>query len=222
MSIGLHCTVVPAGVAQRAIAAAQRNQARGECGQGVIGMLPVQPAHTIVLAIRIVVAVLGMADVVAGQQHRRALRKKQRRQQSPLQRGAQCQHVGVVGGPFDAAIPAQVVLVTVAVVLAIGVIVLVVVADQVVQGKTVVRRQKIDAGVGLPSVVLEHIAGGGKTARKFAQRGALPQPEITHRVAVLIVPLKPAGGKIAKLIATRPDVPRFGDQFDVRQHRVLP
>ena len=40
-------------------------------------------------------------------------------------------------------------------------------------------------------------------------------------IAVPIVPLGPAGRKVAHLIAARACVPGFGDQLDPREHRVL-
>ena len=52
---------------------------------------------------------------------------------------------GRVGRPFDAVVVAVVVVVAVAVAFAVGLVVLFLVADQVVQREAVVRRDEIDA-----------------------------------------------------------------------------
>ncbi len=46
-------------------------------------------------------------------------------------------------------------------------------------------------------------------------------PEVAHRIAVDAVPLRPQDGEVADLIAAGTDVPRLGDELDLRQHRVL-
>ena len=61
-------------------------------------------------------------------------------------------HPGIVGVAFGAAIPAKIFVVAVAIVFAVGFVVLLVVTDQIVQGKAVVRGDEIDAGVGQPAV----------------------------------------------------------------------
>ena len=66
------------------------------------------------------------AELVAGQQHRHALRQEQRRQQIADLPLAQLDHLRIVGRSFDAAVPAQVVVVTVAVVFEIRFVVLLV------------------------------------------------------------------------------------------------
>ena len=53
-----------------------------------LGLLPVEPGDLVVLAIGVVVAVLRAAELVAGQQHRRAVRERTGGQQRALQRGS--------------------------------------------------------------------------------------------------------------------------------------
>ena len=57
-------------------------------------------------------------------------------------------------GPSDAAIPREIVIVAVLVAVAVRLVVLFVVADQVVQGETIVRGDEIDAGVRASPIVL--------------------------------------------------------------------
>ncbi len=51
--------------------------------------IPIHPADFVVLAVGVVVAVLGMADVISGKQHRHTLRQKQGRREVSLLAGAQ-------------------------------------------------------------------------------------------------------------------------------------
>ena len=57
---------------------------------------PVEPRQLVVLAVRVVVAALRAADLVAGQQHRRALRQEERREQVALLAPSQRVHGRVV------------------------------------------------------------------------------------------------------------------------------
>ena len=69
----------PAAVVQQRLGAAQREQPRRRsAGSSVSAAGPVQPAGRVVLAVGVVVAALAVADLVAGAQHRRALREQQR------------------------------------------------------------------------------------------------------------------------------------------------
>ena len=99
---------------------------------------PVDPADRVILAPRVVIAVLGAEELVAAQDHRHALREHQGRHQVPHLAAADRHDVGCVGRPLDAAVPAPVGVVAVAISLAVGLVVLVVVRDQVVERESVV------------------------------------------------------------------------------------
>ena len=73
----------------------------------------------------------------------------------------------------------------------------VVVADEVLEGETVVASDEIDAVVRLAAIVLIEIAAAGEARGKFADLPAVPFPELAHRVAVLAVPFGPAGRKLS-------------------------
>src|SRR5690606_12370572 len=130
-----------AWMAQRRVHPPERDQPPRE-GEQLLVLLrngvPVDPADLIVLAIGVVVAVLGAAELVARQQERRAVREHQRRQHVALLALAQLNDRGVVGRPLDAVVPAIVGVVTVLAVLAVGLVVLVVVGGPVVQREAVV------------------------------------------------------------------------------------
>src|SRR6185436_1890049 len=77
--------------------------------------LPFDPADLVVLAISVVVAVLAVADFVAGQQQRHALGKEKRREMITPKLAAKVQNLRIVGWAFDAAIGALVAIGAIAV-----------------------------------------------------------------------------------------------------------
>src|SRR3954449_11286269 len=114
--------------------AAQFGQLRDELAQeSVLGpVAPVDPGNVIVLAIGVVVAPLGATALVTGDDHRYALRQEKRGEEIALLLLAQRDDLDVIGRSLNPAVPGPVVALAVAVVLAVGLVVLVVVRDQVV------------------------------------------------------------------------------------------
>ncbi len=182
--------------------------------------LPVEPRQLVVLAPGVVVALLGAAHLVAAEQHRDALGEHQRGDEVALLAAAQRGDRPIVGRPLGAAVPRAVVVGAVLAALAVGVVVLLVVGDEVGQREAVVGGDEVDRGERLAAV------GGVQVARPGEALGEggdarLPAPEVADRVAVDPVPLRPQDGEVADLVAAGADVPRLGDQLDLRQHRVL-
>ena len=182
---------------------------------------PVHPADLVVLTIRVVVAALRVADLVAGQDQRHALRQHERRQLIAAQEKSMLQNRGVVGRSLDAAVEAVVVVGAVAIVFLVRLVVLVLVADQIGEREAVVDGDMIDLACGpRPSW---RIAAPMRSARWPCRRAGRHRPPVApQRLAIDVVPLRPAGRKAADLIAAKPDVPRFGDQLDVGENRILP
>ena len=56
---------------------------------------------------------------------------------------------------------------------------------------------------------------------QLAYRGVLLTPVVADRVAVTPVPFRPQHGEVPHLVAARAEIPRFGDQLDLADHRVL-
>ena len=165
-----------------------------------------------------------MAQLVAGAEHRRALRQQRGGEQGALQAAAQGIDAWVVGRSFDAAVVAQVVAVAVAVVFAVGFVVALAVAHQVAQCETVVRDHVVDRHAGGPVARLVHVGRGAQPQGKVAARagGMISlEPETAHDIAKTVVPFQPAARKRADLVAARTNVPGLGNQLDLRQHRVL-
>ena len=208
--------------AEHGVRAPQRDQLARELEQvGVrLEQRPVEPGDLGVLAPAVVVAALGAPELVAAEQHRRALGEQQRGQEVALLARAQREDLGVVGRPLDAAVPGPVVVGPVAVALLVGLVVLLVVGDEVGEREAVVGGDEVDRRERVAAVVLVEVARAGQPLGELADV-RLAAPEVAHRVAVDAVPLRPQDREVADLVAARADVPRLGDQLDLREHRVL-
>jgi hypothetical protein len=186
-----------------------------------VGKIPVVPTGRVILSVTIIVAVLCAADFVAPADHGYALRAQQREQKIALLPLAQGNDFGVVGPSLRAAIPGVIVVGPVAVLFSIGVVVLVVVADQVVEREPIVRGDEIDAGGGMAAVPLVEVA---RTREAIAELGELPVvalPVPPRHVAVAAVPLGPQRRKFSHLVTAFANVPGLGDELDLRDHRIL-
>src|SRR6185295_3871541 len=72
------------------------------------------------------------------------------------------------------------------------------------------------------AIVAKFFGGAGQRMGKVAEQTAVAAPVAPHRSAIDVVPLRPAGRKATELIASGANVPRFGNELDVGEHRVLP
>ncbi len=134
---------------------------------------------------------------------------------------AQLKDIRVGRGSFRAAVPTVVVVRAVAVFFAVGLVVLAVVAHQVLQREAVVASDEIDARERLPAAVGVEVARAGEPRGEFGNGAAVALPEAADAIAVFAVPLGPADGEIAHLISARPQIPRLGDELDLRKDGVL-
>ena len=114
-------------------------------------------------------------DLVAAEQHRRALRQQQRGEEVALLARAQLDDRRVVGRALDAEVPGAVVVGAVAVVLQVRLVVLLVVGDEVAQREAVVRGDEVDRGERVAAVVLVQVAGAGQARGEVARSRPAPR-----------------------------------------------
>ena len=109
--------------------------------------------------------------------------------------------------------------------LAIGLVVAEIEADQVAQREAVVRDDVVDRFHRLAPVRLQALRRARQRLRELASGDRAAKPERPHGVAETVVPLQPAVGEVAGLVAAGTDIPGLGDQLAVipepSQHRVL-
>jgi hypothetical protein len=134
--------------AEDRVGAPERHQPPGEGQQVLVGPGPVEPGDLVVLAVGVVVAALGAAQLVAAEQHRHPEGQQQGGQQAPGLPGPELHHLGVAGGAFHPAVPGPVVVGAVPVGLAVGLVVLAVIGDQVAEGEAVVHTVRFTEAVG--------------------------------------------------------------------------
>src|SRR5690606_19204661 len=153
--------------------------------------------------------------------HWNALRKRKGRQEVLAHSVSNAQHPGCIGFSLVSPVPAVVVVRPISIVLTVGQVVLLLVADQVIQRKSVVTGDEVDARVRASIVGMKDVAGAGKTRSQLGNLSFVSAPKAAHAVAVAPVPLRPAGWKTAQTVATGTEIPRLGDQLDRSQHRIL-
>ena len=118
---------------------------------------PVYPAYFAVLTPRVIVALLRPAELVPCHEHRHALREEEDHCHGLDPTQAQLLHKRVVAWSFAAGVPAQAVIVAVAVLLAIGQVVFFIVADQISKGEAVVAGDEVDRVAGAAAIVLVEV-----------------------------------------------------------------
>src|SRR5207245_70318 len=117
---------------------------------------------------------------------------------------------GVVGLPLHPAVPRPVVVAAILVAFPVGLVVLLVVGDEVTQGEAVMCGDEVDAGEGTAAVTLVEVAGAGEPVGEVGHAGGAPPPVVTDGVAVLAVPFRPQHREVAHLVAAHADVPWLG------------
>ncbi len=204
---------------------AQRHQPRRQRAQlppgRILQQRPVHPARLVVLAVRVVVAALRPAELVARHQHRHPRRQQQRRQQVAQLPAPQHPDPDIVRLALRPAVPRPVVVGAVPARLPVGLVVLALVRHQVAQGETVVGGHEVHRGVRPPPAPRVQVARPRQPVAEVPYVGQRAPPEVPHRVPVAVVPLRPQRGEGPHLVAARAHVPRLGDQLHPAQHRVL-
>ena len=174
----------------------------------------------VVLRVGVVVAALAEAELRAHRQHRRSARGEQQRQEIALIARPRGDDRGILGRPLDAVIPGVIGVGSVAVALAVRLVVLPRVGDEVGEGEAVVRDDVVDAlrrRRGAP----EHVARARHAGRDLAAHAGIAAPEAARGVAKAVVPFGQAGAERAEPVAAGTDVPGLGDEPRLAQERVF-
>jgi len=180
--------------------------------------LPIHPGDLVVLAVGVVVAALGPAHLVAVGEQGDAPGQGDGGQQAASHPFAHPADLGIVGGAFHPPVAGQVVVGAVPVVLAVGLVVLLLVAHQIGQRETVVTGDEVDARPRAAGV--EQVAAAGPAGRQLGDGARIPAPEGPGGVPEAVVPFRPARGEAAESMPLGGEVPGFGDELDPGQHRV--
>ena len=163
--------VEEAPAAHDGVVAAQMDELAGELQEGLllVVQVPVDPRQLVVLAVRVVVALLRAAEFVAVGDHRHALGEDQRREEVALLAAAQAQDLLVVGGPLGPAVPRAVVVGPVGASLQVRLVVLRVVGHQVRKCEAVVGDDEVDGRPGLAARGLVQVRGARQAGGEVRQ-----------------------------------------------------
>src|ERR1700686_1748395 len=93
-----------------------------------------------------------------------------------------------------------VVRVAVVVSLAIRLVVLLVIGNEVMQREAVMRGDEIDTGPGLAAAAVEQTGGAGEPGGEVGDLAGVALPVTPDRIAGTFVPFGPAGREMANLI----------------------
>jgi hypothetical protein len=131
------------------------------------------------------------SDVVAHEEHRRAHAQEEEGQEVLDLAVAERLHLRRAARPLYPAVPAPVVVGAVPVALAVGLVVLVVVGDEVVEREAVVTGHEVDALLRLPLLVAVEVGAAQETRGQSGDRARVCPQEAAHVVAKAPVPLLP-------------------------------
>src|SRR5580765_4593390 len=106
---------------------------------------PIKPIPFVVLTVSVVVPVLCSAHFIAHQEHGKAKRKHSDGHEILDLAVSESLNLNIRSWTFDTAIPAPIVIATVTVFLTIGIVMLLVVRDQVIQRKSIVTGNEVHA-----------------------------------------------------------------------------
>ena len=129
-------------------------------------------------------------------------------------------NMSLVGRPLGSRVTTPVRVGTVAVFLAIGVVMFLLVARQVGKRKPVVAGDVVDARLRRPPGRVEEITAAGKAVRQVADLAAVPAPKPPNRISKAAVPLAPSRWESSEAISVGPGVPWLGDELDRGEDRV--
>ena len=129
--------------------------------------LPMEPAQRIILAVRIIIALLRTPHLIAHQQHGNTLRQGQHAQKIALLNQSGMQDRELIAGPFHTVITTVIIMTPVTIILTVGVVMLVLIAHQVLKGETIMSSDKIDRCVASILFLKMSVIGGYELAGKF-------------------------------------------------------
>lgn len=109
----------------------------------------------------------------------------------------------------------------VAVAFSIGVIVLVVVGDKVIERKAVMGGDEIHRSPRFPATLVEKVRRRRDSGREVRKFSIVALPERPHGIPETVVPLGPSGGEAADLIATRSAIPGLGNELNLAEDWIL-
>ncbi len=165
----------------------------GEGDQRGVGAAPVDRAGRVVLGVGVVVPSLAEAKLRPHRQHGRAARGDKQRQEIALVARAGGEDRRILGRPLDPLIPGEIRVGPVPVMLAVRLVVLMLVGNEVSEGEAVVRDDEVDP-LRRRRGAREDVTRARHPRREIAARSGVAAPEAAGCVAEPVVPFGELGG----------------------------
>src|SRR5215472_1367981 len=210
---------------QERMALAQRNHLFEEAEHLLVlfRKVPIEPADLVILAVGVVVSLLCASDFIAGHKHGDPLGEQKNSRKILDLALAQCLNVRIVGLPFNTAIPAQIIVVAVPIAFAIGFVVFIVVRHQVIERKSIMGGDEIDAVDWQFAVGLEDVGTSCDDIGNSAKHGfsinvsPIALDKAANGVAVPPVPFCPTIPREVADLVEPGGIPGLGYDFGVSQ-----
>ena len=139
----------------------------------------------------------------------------------------------ILGWPFNPMVERAIIVGAVAVVLAVGLIVFVLVSGQIVSSEAIVSGDEVDGSDWSADAVRlrvrEEVSAAREARGEFGSGGVFPvagvrgtrlEPERPHVIAKAVIPFGHRGGEVAYLPSTETDIPRLCNELGAAQHRI--
>src|SRR5215813_7365699 len=98
---------------------------------------------------------------------------------------------------------------TITVILAVRLIVLLVIADEIGESEPIVGSDKIDTGMWSAAFPFVQVTASGQPVGEAAYLSTIAFPEATYGIPILGIPFRPEDRKVADLISAFTQVPRL-------------
>src|SRR5246127_997745 len=170
---------------------------------------PIKPIGFVILTIGVVVAVLCSSDFVAHQEHGQTEGKHCDSEEILYLTVSESLHGRIIGRALKTAIPASIVVCAVAIIFAIGFVMLSVVRNEIVESESVVTCYEVYALFRLAFLVTIDFVAAKHSVSEARQRAVFATEKTSHVVAKLPIPLFPTVPNEAPHLIQSSRVPCF-------------
>src|SRR5215831_5670289 len=186
----------------------------------LVDQRPIEPGYFVILTEAVIVPALGAAHLVSHQQHRHAGRQQGHSQEVLDLAVAQALDLRVSRWALDAAVPAEIVVRSVAVPLSVLLVVLAVVGNQIIEREAIVAGNKVDALLGFALLLLVDVGAPRQPEGHRTRSAVVAFEKGPHVIAKSPIPFLPAVADKAADLIKPGSVPRFGNQLDIGENGI--
>src|SRR4030095_1791672 len=171
------------------------------------------PIGFAVLAVRIVIPMLGSSNFITHREHRQTKRDHCDGEEILHLTVAKSLNYRIIGRTLDTTVPASIVVCPVTVAFAVGLVMLFIVRNEIVESKSVVTCYEVHACLCFALFVAIDLVPAKQPVRETAQRAMVTAEEAPYVITKVSIPLLPAvSNKTANLVQSG-GVPRFSDHL---------